>query len=456
MDRKNKLNLKRYLTGTCVTVAILISALSLSGCSKELARLEQNQLELQTMIQGNTDRLTAISVYMEQNQHQLQAQIENVRNETLKTGADITAVGNEQIKLFEKTQNNSHQQTAEITALMGHNRQELQAGIENVQYDTLKVATNVKTLGQEQNKLREAILDNNQQVAQKMIAAIEENQQEVLAGFRDVKTTDTQIAANIAALGRENAKLYKTTQENNQRLVERIVSIRQNQQALQAGVEGLRNETTNINSNVAALGSEQAKLHKTMQSNNQKLAGQVVAVIEENQNRLQAGIEGLSNETGEIADKFAALGQEQIILHNTVQENNQQLAQRVDSIEQNQQQGQAAMDGMQESVRQVSSRIDNLGQNISRLQELLQKDLLELVNTTNVIGQEQLKFQDKVQRDLQMLSDSFRVIEQSQNELKQQIEFVQYSTDTISNNVPAAIERLKEEISKDETANQAE
>ena len=60
MDKKKKINPKRYLTGTFLAIVIFISVLSLTGCSKELARLEQNQLELQTMIQGNTDRLAAI------------------------------------------------------------------------------------------------------------------------------------------------------------------------------------------------------------------------------------------------------------------------------------------------------------------------------------------------------------------------------------------------------------
>ena len=108
------------------------------------------------------------------------------------------------------------------------------------------------------------------------------------------------------------------------------------------------------------------------------------------------------------------------------------------------------------SVRQVSDSIDHLGQNVSQLQQALQNDLLELVKQTTVRQKEQAKFQEQLQKDLQILVASVNVMKQRQDQFRQQIELVQRNTETLSNDIPAAIEQLKEEVSNKETAHSAE
>lgn len=403
MSSKKELSTRTLLRRPVRLIVIAGLCMGLVGCNnKQLARIEQNQLTLKSMIQGNTDRTEVLTTCIEQNHHQLLAQIENVQNETLKVADDIAVVGNEQKKLQEQVQNNNHQLGEKLITVMEENSQRLQAGIEKVWDDTLKVAANVDALRQEQNKFRQTIQNNNQQLTEKVVAVIEENQQELLEGFTSLKSSNTQITAHVTDLGQEQIKLAKALQQNNKQIADRIVAVEQNQQIQQTGIESLKSQT------------------------------------------------------GQITNLLTAFEDEQRSQSEAFQNNNQQLIERVASIEQNQQQDQKTFEGFQVSVRQVSDSIDNLGQNVSQLQEALQNDLLEMVKQTNTRQTEQSKFQEQLQKDLQTLVDSVNVMKQRQDQFRQQIEFVQRNTETLSNDIPAAIEQLKEEVSNKETAHSAE
>ena len=103
-------------------------------------------------------------------------------------------------------------------------------------------------------------------------------------------------------------------------------------------------------------------------------------------------------------------------------------------------------EGLQQNIQEVNTRASALGDDLLKLQEVLQNNIRELVSMMDVGDQEQLKFQEKIQKDLLAYDNSISAIKQSQSKLQNQIEDVRISAETMNNELPIALEQLKEEL----------
>ena len=116
MGETTRFKVKRLLIG-----AILASAIVAIGLA--LARIDENQSTLQTVVEANTQQMAVIAtriekqmadkmVVIEQSQQDLQAGIEAVQSGTRRLTAEITAVIGEQAKLNETVQSNGKRSTS--------------------------------------------------------------------------------------------------------------------------------------------------------------------------------------------------------------------------------------------------------------------------------------------------------------------------------------------------------
>ena len=393
MAKKKGFGVKGLAARVVLSAGIVAIGLGLAGCGKQMARIEENQLKLQAMVAANTEQIADLGAWIEQSQQELQAAIKAVQNETRNVAADVGVVGDEQVKLHEAVQNNS-QQTAYKVAVIEQNQQDLHAAIE---------------AAQEQSR---------------------------------------NVAIGVAAIGDEQVKLHEAVQNSSQQTTNRFAVIEQNQQALQAGIADVQSETRNVAADITAIADEQVKLHQTVQNNSRQMTD-TLAVIEQNQQALQAGLADVQSETRNVAADITAIADEQVKLHQTVQNNSWQMTDTLAVTQQQQQERQITTDAMQEDIQQVAAGIGALGQDVLKLQEILQSSVRELISIVDTTGKGQLKFQQSIQQDLRALDDSLSDIKQSQTELQQQIAEVQDNTEIMSDDVPAALEQLKEELSFD-------
>lgn len=202
---------------------------------------------------------------------------------------------------------------------------------------------------------------------------------------------------------------------------------------------------------IAAVSEEQVKLQETVQNSDTQTTDKI-ALLEQIQTELRAGIEEMRDNTQNVAADMAAditnVKDEQAKFYETVQSNSQQFTNNVALIEQNQQQWQGKIEDLQENIQEVTTRISTLGDDLLKLQDVLQSNIRELVSAMDLSGQEQLKFQEKIQKNLQAFDSSISTIKQSQEKLQSQIEDVQNSAEIMSSELPAAIEQLREEIER--------
>ena len=255
----------------------------------------------------------------------------------------------------------------------------------------------------------------------------------------------------MARIEDKQINLQAMVEANTRQIAAIGAQIEQNQQELRADLEDVQSNIRNVAANTAAVSKEQVKLQETVQNSNRQTINKI-ALLDQNRNELQAGIEEVRDNTQNVAADMAVdttnVKDEQARLYETVQSNSRQFTNNVAVIEQNQQQWQGKIEDLQENIQQVTARISTLGDDLLKMQDVLQSNIRELVSMMDLGGQEQLKFQEKIQKNLLAFDSSISSIKQSQEILQNQIEDVQNSAEIMSSELPAALEQLREEMAR--------
>lgn len=268
----------------------------------------------------------------------------------------------------------------------------------------------------------------------------------------------TAIGFGLAGCGEEMAKIEEEqlkvqamAEANAQQIAAIETQIKQNQQELHTGIEQVQNDIRKIAVDTATVSEEHLKLQQSVQNSNQQTTNKI-ALLEQSRNELQAGIEEVRDNTQSAAADMSAdianVKDEQARLYETVQSNNQQFTNNVAVIEQNQQQWEVKIEDLHENIQQVTTQISTLGDDLLKLQEVLQSNIRELAGIMDLNDKEQLEFREKIQQNLLAVDSSINAIRQSQEQLQTQIENVRSSAEIMSTELPVAIEQLREQVER--------
>jgi len=270
MEKKKGFKKGSLVTKSFLAMAIILISLSLTGCGEQMARLEENQLKLQSLVEANAQQISAVVSRIEQNQIDLQAALENVRNTTQKLASDITVATSEHTKL----QKNVLDDNKQMTGRMAMMEQKLQTGIEDVQSGTMKVADDIATVVETQLKLEEAVQSDRQQMSGR-IAVIEQNQTKRQSEIGSLRSSIQKVAAGVSAFEENLSKLQ----------------------------ELLKNDTRDLAGIIEAIGQGQFEFEQKIQKDVRTLADSIDAV-EQNQDKLQKQIEEVQSNTQAMIDKI--------------------------------------------------------------------------------------------------------------------------------------------------------
>jgi chromosome segregation ATPase len=269
----------------------------------------------------------------------------------------------------------------------------------------------------------------------------------------------TGCGKEMAKIEQQQLGLQAMVEANTQQIADIGARIEKNQRQLRAEIEEAQNNIRKVAADTAAVSKEQVKLQKTVQNDNRQ-ATDKITLLENNQDELRAGIEqardNAKNVAADMAADIIAVKDEQATLSETVQSNSSRFANNIAVIEQNQQQWQGKVEELQQNFQEITSKISTLNKDLVKLQEVFQSNIRELVSTMDLSGKEQIKFQEKIQKNLLAFDNSIRAVKQSQEELQKQVNNVQRSAEAMSNELPAAIEQLREEISRSNSAKSEE
>ena len=252
----------RTVTVLAITAAI---GFGLAGCGEEMAKIEEQQLELQTIVETNARQIAALSERIEQNQQQLSAGLEEAQNDIRNVAANTAAVSEEQVKL-QKTMQNSNRQTTNKIALLEQSRNELHAGIEEVRDNTRNVAADmtadITAIKDEQTRLYETVQSNSQQFTNNL-AVIEQNQQQWQSRVEELQQNFQEATTEISTLGNDLLKLQEVLQSNIRELASMMDLSSKEQLKFQ---EKIQQNLLAVDSSISAIKRSQEKLQSQIEN----------------------------------------------------------------------------------------------------------------------------------------------------------------------------------------------
>ena len=483
-----------------IKTGLVVSHNETAKVANNVNALDQKQDELQSAIETNNNSLKEQIAAITQNQNSIEANINESKNQTMKLSSEIAALDSRQSEFNEASKEQIEQIAGHLNNV-SQNQEVIKTGLVVSHNETAKASNEIKSLNQMQSELYDTVQANDSKLTEK-VAQLQQSQSSLQAGMEESKNQASQISSEVAAISNEQAKLVETSQANIQQIVNYLNEVAESQEIIKTGLVVSHNETAKVANNVTQLSAEQIALQESYQesihqiadyinevSRNQEIlkAGLVVshnetakvannisaldnthkeltgviqdgnlkliekvALLEKNHSELQASIDNVQNENREIAANISSVGEEQVNFQEAVQIYNEQLNDRVNDIEKGQQEWETTISQMQQSIQQVAGNISTFEQNLAKLHEIFQSGMGELITSSSANSKEQSEFQEKMKKDFLALSDSVNVIKKSQNQLQQKIEDVQTSTESITVELPIAIEQLRQEMNKEE------
>lgn len=294
MERKKTFHATRLIVGITSVALITAISLGLSGCGKQLSRMEDNQLELQRMMEINAKQIAQSLARIEENQDSLQGTVDDVQAATARGASTLAAVRLEQkgfqTALSEALRKNNRELAASVAGL-GASQQSLQGGIQAVQEgmqavqgnvqavrgDISKVASRADGLQGNMSALQEALQARTQQLAHS-VADIGANQRKTRDQVTAMHGHVTKVAGDTEALQQKVSALEGTFQDGSQNI---------------AGI-------------IDTVGQQQLKFEEKLLVNVRAIADTVNA-IQQQQTKLQSQVGGVQSDTRAMRDSMIAV-----------------------------------------------------------------------------------------------------------------------------------------------------
>jgi len=243
MEKKKRFNTEKLVMKTALTALTGIIVLAVIGCGEEMARIEQNQFELQKLIQADTHLMTDNMKHIEDSQSQLHVAMEDVQDSNKKQANDvIAAIGQEHAALQDLLQIHRQRLTNSIAGIERSQR-ELQNGVESLNVNIQRVDESV--VGHEQNliKLQESLQNNKKDLAniidvigKRQLRFEERIQNNVQAAMVD---TLKDVRQNQAGLQEQIAAMQDKNQVNNSKIIDALEQMKATLSQIRAQVSSL-------------------------------------------------------------------------------------------------------------------------------------------------------------------------------------------------------------------------
>ncbi len=410
--------------GRLIILTVLLGAMALGifGCDDRLARMEENQIRLQAMVAANARQLATVSSQVYVNNNEVQEGIQKLDRNDQDLGTGISTVQNQQDALH-GTVTSGHQAIDKRMGTLDENQRLLRDGVGQVAGVTQQTASDVTAIAREQATLHQMVQTSRQELGES-IATVAANQEKTRTDIGQLQQAELRMAEQLVALAASQDRIYsglegldkfmrvvardvtgisqgqtamqQTLNEHKVVFAEKSAILEQNQKNTQVAVEHLAGQTKQNTEGIAALAAGQTSMQQTLGANHKIVAGQVAAVIE-NQQGLQAGINGLTEKTGQTASQLTAIAAGQEAIRETLSSDNGTVAAKLAGLSENQA-------GLQSNLTGLNRKADTI------------------VGSVGTIRTEQTSLHDAVKANHQAVRDQVTQLSGGQQQLQGQMD----------------------------------
>ncbi|MCF7973137.1 MAG: hypothetical protein K9N55_04950 [Phycisphaerae bacterium] len=236
-------------------VAFAIIGLSLTGCSNQMAIMQENQANLQTLVQENARQMSDVVTCIKQSQKELQVTILNLRDTTQKLSDDMTLVTSAQTAL-QQTVQQKNAVIAKRVDSVEQSQKALSSELFNTAEERQKLAASI--VNEEDKRIAlEQVVDDNRTVFLAKVSSVQGSQVELQTELRSLKATIQTAVADISAVTQAQKTLEETV---NTAMTGQLASLQQAQleqqtqlehsqgqiEKLLTGLSGLENNLTQL------------------------------------------------------------------------------------------------------------------------------------------------------------------------------------------------------------------
>ena len=304
MDQRNGYG-KSVFAGRIVVLLAAAVCVLVGGCGNNMARIEENQLKLQALVEINAHQIGKAAQRAEQNQQDLQTAMKLINNSTEELAAQIASFGSEHTKLQSITQASTAQTNDKIAGIE-EKQQAFRSNIDDLQAGTVAVAADMMAFGETQARLGELIDKNWLSVADK-VKTIEGVQGRLQSEIKNVQTGSAQVAADLAAVADAHSKLEEAVLKERERTDGQVSVLERDGLKQQEEIETVMSNVLKLTGSVGALEGNLLKLQEVLQNDMQNLAD-VIEVVGQGQIEFEGNVE---RRMGELADSMSLLDQNQ-------------------------------------------------------------------------------------------------------------------------------------------------
>ena len=276
------------------------------GLAANIAAVSAEQTATRETSKANHEAVITAMAGLSEGQQALRTGIDQINGKADQIHGQLATVTAEQKTQHETAQNNHEAVVARFEGLSkGH--ADLQVGVNVLNGKADAMNAELTAAAQRQNAMQQSLAVVNEALASQA-TTVAENQQSLNAGIGDLSTRTQQLSGDLAAVAAAQNSFRQMQQSHNEAIDVRTAELADGQRSLRTQMDTLTATAGQTALSVLTLNNGQATFQQTM----------------------QAGMNGLNERAGQIAEQQTAL-------HQSVQAGNETLAARTTAIAESQQ-----------------------------------------------------------------------------------------------------------------------
>ena len=381
----------------------------LNTAAISLTKITDEQASLGGTLRDNTCTLTEKMQVIEQFQQTFRAEVGNVAQASQQMMASIEAMIVEQSSLREKiivtsdNQESLRSTVQEQSELLGGRmsalaaiQEQLRGNVDGLRELMQTVAGNVTNIAHEQAALHETV--GAQQVASRELfhahaEALDAQMSSLAAAQEQLDSKLNTAAISLTKITDEQASLGGTLRDNTCTLTQKMQVIEQFQQTFQAEVSNVTQASQQMMASIEAMAVEQSSLREMTGTKNDELAGQIIALSEnqkaalvtlnENLQQAAAGVGSIAGRQDNIENAINANRQESLGKLVTITHTQEHWGQQLDTTEAQVHMTMETISRLQEQVTAILAMLNTCIQSVTDLLDSDNKHQVQLEETIN-------------------------------------------------------------------------
>ena len=291
-----------------VLAMLVFAGLCLTGCSNQMAIMQENQANLQVLVEENARQMSDLVACMEQSQQELKVTIQNLRETTRTLSADMALVTQAHTDLKDTVQQRDAVMTKRVDSV--------EKGQRALSTEVLKTAEKRQILAasianeQEARLALEQEVQDNQAVFLTKISNMQGSQVALQSELKTLKATIQTAVADISTVAAAQATMEEALAETVAGHVSKVQQVQAQQQTqldysteqidkLLAGLTGLE---TNLTQLERILKQDISNVTKAVELANEQVQGQIEVTqkVTDVQSDTNVMIENLKDDLQEV------------------------------------------------------------------------------------------------------------------------------------------------------------